>query len=97
MTTQADLVKCACGEYDFPITGWLRLYAEGDAHHSEKVCVKDCPNCLDGIVTRAFAEPHDQPCPTCMGSGAIVLGGSLHEPNEEGNQVPVHRTVVEAG
>ena len=28
----------------------------------------ECPDCNDGILTRAFAEPHDIPCPTCNGT-----------------------------
>ena len=28
----------------------------------------ECPDCNDGVLTRAFAEPHDIPCPTCNGT-----------------------------
>ena len=28
----------------------------------------ECPDCNDGVLTRAFAVPHDIPCPTCAGT-----------------------------
>lgn len=39
---------------------------------------QDCDECGgEGIVTRAFATPHDQPCPKCSAPSAPTPG--LHE------------------
>ena len=49
---------------------WFTYRDEQAAPRSSEEPRPDCDECNGtGIVTRAFATPHDQPCPACAGRG----------------------------
>ena len=54
----------------------------------------ECPDCNDGILTRAFAVPHEIPCPTCNGtmkaSPAIVAAVEKFIQREDAHAARTH-------
>lgn len=58
--------------------GYCKKYqpAVASAAPASGGCGDECDECNgEGIVTRAFAVPHDQPCDACQGTGKASGGG----------------------